>query len=63
MTRLKDMTDTDLLELRAYRKRDFERREDRAKQSNLRSDRALADEAYTSLYEVTALLRERGINV
>ena len=63
MTYLKELSDADLLELEASRQRDFHRREDRAKQSGLRSDRALADEAYTSLHIVREEIRERGINV
>lgn len=61
MTYLKELSDADLLELEASRQRDFQRREDRAKQSGLRSDRALADEAYTSLYIVREEIKARGV--
>lgn len=61
MKYLKEKSDADLLALEASRKRDFDRREQRAKESGLRSDRGLADEAYTSLYLVREEIKARGV--
>lgn len=61
MSYLKTLSNADLLEVLGYRQHDFDRREERAKESNLRSDRALADEAYTSLHAVKVELKARGV--
>jgi hypothetical protein len=62
MTSLQTMITEDLLAVAAYRRATFTKREADAQRSNLRSDRALADEAYTSLYEAMRVLKERGID-
>lgn len=51
----------DLLVIAASRRVTFNKREADARRSNLRSDRALADEAYTDLHVVMQVLKERGI--
>ena len=61
MSYLKTLSNADLLEVLGYRQSDFERRERRAKESGLRSDRALADEAYTSLHIVREEIKARGV--
>lgn len=58
---LKDLSNDELQKLYGYRANDLRRREARAKESNLRSDRALADEAFTSLFLVQQELKQRGV--
>lgn len=62
MQYLRDMAADDLRQLLASLRADFERREERAKDSGLRSDRALADEAYTTLDAAKRIAKERGID-
>lgn len=62
MNHLRTMTTEDLLAVAASRRATFTKREAEAQRTNLRSDRALADEAYTSLHIATQVLKERGID-
>lgn len=63
MSYLTSMTTEDLLAVLAYRRATFEKFEADAKRSNLRSDRGLADEAYTSMHEAQMVLKGRGVDV
>lgn len=61
MNPLASMTTEDLLAVLSYRRATYEKREADAKRSGLRSDRALADEAYTSLEVARRALAQRGV--
>ena len=62
MSTLRTMITEDLIAVAASRRATFTKREAEAQRTNLRSDRALADEAYTDLHNALQVLKERGLD-